>query len=120
MAGHKGFALGLLVDVLAGALSGAGCSAGDLEQSDRNGLFVLALDPEHFLGREGFLDQVEQYVQRLKGLRTAPGVDEILVPGERAHRERERARAEGLRLDPGIWAPVQALVDDLGLELPAG
>ena len=45
LAGHKGFALGLLVDVLAGALSGAGCSAGDLDSSDRNGLFVLAVDP---------------------------------------------------------------------------
>ena len=115
LAGHKGFALSLLVDVLAGALSGAGCSAGDLDSSDRNGLFVLAVDPEHFLGREGFLDQVEEYVRRLKGLRTAPGVEEVLVPGERAHRERERAMAEGLWLDPGIWAPVRALMDELGL-----
>lgn len=120
LAGHKGFALGLLVDVLAGALSGAGCSAGDLDSSDRNGLFVLAVDPGHFLGREGFLDRVEEYVERLKGLRTAPGVEEILVPGERAHRERERVRAEGLSLDPGIWEPVRALAEELGLELPAG
>ena len=37
------------------------------------------------------------------------------MPGERAHRERERARAEGLHLDPGIWAPVRALMDELGL-----
>ena len=116
LAGHKGFALSLLVDVLAGALSGAGCSAGDLDSSDRNGLFVLAVDPARFLGREGFLDRVEEYVQRLKGLPTAPGVEEVLVPGERAHRERQRARAEGLRLDPGIWAPVRALMDDFGLK----
>ena len=115
LAGHKGFALSLLVDVLAGALSGAGCSAGDLESSDRNGLFVLAVDPGHFLGREGFLDRVEEYVQRLKGLPTAPGVEEVLVPGERAHRERERALAEGLRIDPGIWAPVRKLMDEPGL-----
>ena len=111
LAGHKGFALSLLVDVLAGALSGAGCSAGDLDSSDRNGLFVLAVDPEHFLGREGFLDRVEEYVRRLKGLRTAPGVEEVLVPGERAHRERERAMAEGLSLDRGIWEPVRALME---------
>ena len=120
LAGHKGFALGLLVDVLAGALSGAGCSAGDLDSSDRNGLFVLAVDPEYFLSLEGFLDRVEEYVERLKGLRTAPGVEEILVPGERAHRERERPRAEGLSLDAGIWEPVRALAEELGLELPAG
>ncbi len=72
---------------------------------------MLAVDPEHFLGREGFLDRVEEYVQRLKGLRTAPGVEQVLVPGERAHRERERALAEGLWLDPGIWGPVQALME---------
>lgn len=51
IAGHKGFALSLLVEVLAGALSGACCSTGVENGMDRNGVFVLIIDPEKFVSR---------------------------------------------------------------------
>src|SRR5262249_56915882 len=42
-AGHKGFALALLVEILGGALAGAGCAV--LGEDPGNGCVLVALDP---------------------------------------------------------------------------
>ena len=112
-AGHKGFALSLLVDVLAGALSGAGCSTGKVRDVDRNGVFVLVIDPEKFSSRSRFEGIVGEFLDGLKKSRHAPGVEEILIPGERAQRERERRLLEGIPVD----APTREKLDEILLEL---
>src|SRR5262249_31025708 len=50
MAGHKGFALALAVDVLAGFLSGAGVAGQGDPAGDYQGMLLLALDLERFGG----------------------------------------------------------------------
>ncbi|MEE2709702.1 MAG: Ldh family oxidoreductase [Gemmatimonadota bacterium] len=117
VAGHKGFALSMLVDICAGALSGAGCSAGVVDDTERNGLFILVIDPDKFVGREVFKSLVEVYVDRLKRVKTMPGVEEILVPGERASRERIKRRREGIPIDRMIWGKVEAIMNELGIHM---
>ena len=117
VAGHKGFALSMLVDICAGALSGAGCSAGVVDDTERNGLFILVIDPDKFVGREVFKSLVEVYVDRLKRVKTMPGVEEILVPGERASRERIKRRREGIPIDRTIWEKVEAIMNELGIHM---
>ena len=114
-AGHKGFALSLLVDVLAGALSGAGCSTGEAGDVDRNGVFVLVIDPEKFSSRDRFENIVSGFLETLKTSRRAPGVEEILIPGERAARERERRLREGIPVDGPTRQSIGELLTDLGL-----
>ena len=115
--GHKGFALNLLVDVLAGVLSGAGASTGRQPQEDHNvnGIFVLVVDPEHFVSRAVFKSAVEEFVANLKNSRKTPGNDEILVPGERSHRERQRRQREGIALDAETSGELERLLEELGL-----
>lgn len=113
IAGHKGFALSMLVDILTGALSGAGCSGRFDGDSDKNGLFVLALDPDKFVSRPDFTDEVKQLGLRLKSVRKAPGVDEILLPGERAERERRRRMTEGIPVDRPVWDQVEGIMKEL-------
>ena len=115
VAGHKGFALSLIVDVLAGGLSGAGCSAGKVEVTDRNGLFVLVIDPEKFVSKERFGELVRQYVSDLKGVKRAPGVDEILMPGERAARLRTRRQSEGIPIEAPVWRKIETILEELGI-----
>ena len=103
----------MLVDVLAGALSGAGCSTGKVRDVDRNGVFVLVIDPEKFSTRSRFEGIVGEFLDGLKKSRSAPGVEEILIPGERAHRERERRLREGIPVD----APTREKLDEILLEL---
>ncbi len=116
IAGHKGFALSLIIDVLAGALSGAGCSAGKVEITDVNGLFVMVIDPEQFVSRDNFKKSVENFVADLKGVNRAPGIDEILIPGERAARERSRRKIEGIPVETPVWEQIETILDELSIE----
>lgn len=114
-AGHKGFALGILVEALAGALSGAGCSAGLMGIPDRNGLFVLALDPERFGSRADFEERIADFASAVKQVRTAPDVEEIALPGEGTARERTRHLAEGVSIDGPTWAQLRNIMASLSI-----
>lgn len=115
LAGHKGFALQLLVEVLAGALSGAGVVTGVDSAREANAIFALALDPEHFVTRSLFTELVQQMVVALKQSPRLPHVTEILLPGERAARERQRRGLVGIPLDQPTRQALQATVERLGL-----
>jgi LDH2 family malate/lactate/ureidoglycolate dehydrogenase len=115
-AGHKGFGLSLLVDILCGALSGGGCSTGKKWEIDVNGIFALAIDPERFSSASVFGDIASRFVDGVKGSRRAPGVDEILVPGERSFRERERRLRDGIPVYRKTLTVIEEILDEL--ELP--
>ncbi|NKB72103.1 MAG: hypothetical protein GKR89_33920 [Candidatus Latescibacteria bacterium] len=114
-AGHKGFGLSLLVDIMAGALSGAGCSTGVENDLYRNGVFALALDPEAFVGLGSFADQVEAFVAGLKQVRPAPGIDRIVLPGERADTLRRQRRQTGIPVDVPTRHALVQILDKLDL-----
>ena len=114
--GHKGFALSVLVDILAGALGGFGCSAGKWPKGNKNGIFVLAIDPEKFASRETFARTVGEFVENLKNCERTPDVEEILLPGERSHRERQRRLENGIPVQLPVWKEVTEILDELGLK----
>jgi uncharacterized oxidoreductase len=115
LAGYKGFALGLLVDILAGGLGGAGLSSGAATEREGNGIFAQVIDPAFFGSREHFTAAVETLVNNLKNSPKAPGVDEILIPGERAHRERQQRTAHGISIDGPTTERLAELLRELGL-----
>ena len=116
IAGHKGFALSILVDVLTGGLSGAGCSGRSPDDLDQNALFILVIDPDKFVSRTALSAEVDRLVESIKGARRAPGVDEIRVPGDGARSERQRQQEQGIKIDPAVWSAVQDIMDELGIE----
>ena len=107
LGGHKGFALGLVMDILAGALSGGGSSHPDPERWG-NATFLLALDPEAFVGRERFEAEVEDLLAYVRSSRVAPGFERVLIPGEPEREERERRGAEGIFVSDEAWRRIQA------------
>ena len=80
---------------------------------NRTNLFVLVVDPEKFSSRDRFEEIVAAFLESVKASRRAPGVEEILIPGERAHRERERRLREGVPVD----APTRERLSEILLEL---
>lgn len=117
LGGHKGFGLAMAVDILAGALSGAGCSQGEASVSG-NALFILVLRIESFLPRLDFLAQVDRFVDWVKSSPPAPGFTEVLVPGERAHRAREERQRDGVEVDATAWEQISILAGELGVTTP--
>lgn len=105
---HKGFGLGVIVDLLSGALTGAGCSQGE-DARVGNGLFVMVMNVASFRGFRGFSAEIERFISYLKSAKRAPGVDVIRVPGERGWEEQRRRERDGIPIDTETWAHIQAL-----------
>jgi uncharacterized oxidoreductase len=99
IAGHKGYGLAVLCEVLAGALTGSGCS--DPARADRlvNGMLTVILDPARFGSHASFAGEIERFIDWVKSSRfVAPG-GEILMPGEFEERTRAERLRDGIELD---------------------
>jgi LDH2 family malate/lactate/ureidoglycolate dehydrogenase len=126
MAGHKGYALALLVELLSGALSGAaiGPDVGSMyKQLDRPqdvGHFLCLVDISAFVDPVEFRRRVDATIDRIKASRRRPGVDEILVPGERSARTAQANRRLGVPLAAATVTELDALADRLGVEARVG
>jgi len=113
--GHRGSALSLAVQLLSGALVGAD----PLPRRGFNyGLFLLAIDPAIFGERERFRTGVSAVVEAVKSARPSAGVDEVLVPGERAWRERERRLSEGIDLPEDLYQELVGLAGQAAGQSP--
>ncbi len=112
--GHKGYGLSLIVDLLGGVLSGAGC--GFMTKKFGNGVFIQLTDPTAFEDQDEFLNRVEAYKTYIKESPTQDGVDDILLPGE-PELNAEKARVKtGIDLDGGTLVQLNLLAEELGVE----
>ena len=124
MAGHKGYALALMVESLAGVLSGAavgpavGSMYKDLDRPQDVGHFFCLIDIEAFMDADEFRRRLGEAIDGLKGGRRAAGADEILVPGERSHRLRAGRLEAGVPVDDATLAELRALADEAGVAMP--
>lgn len=101
--GYKGFGLGMMVDLLAGGLSGAGTSGEG--SGGGNAFTIMAIDPGPFVGDDQFRGSADTLIEWVKSSRPAPGFYEILVPGEIERREAERRR-DGIPVDDETWEKI--------------
>ena len=106
---HKGFGLSVIVDLLSGALTGAGCSKGE-DARVGNGLFVLVMNVASFRAFPGFSAEIERFIEYLKSARHAAGVEAIRVPGERGWVTQRKRERDGIPIDPETWAHIQAFL----------
>ena len=103
--GHKGFGLSFAIQAL-GLLAGAALTSGNVTDY---GFLFIAMNPEVMLPGRQFEAQMAELVDRVKATPKQPEVDEIRIPSERAFRERERRRVEGIVLDRVVVDALNAL-----------
>jgi uncharacterized oxidoreductase len=96
-----------MADILAGGLSGAGCSRPDATRV-ANSFLILALDIRQFRDRQAFDKDVDQLVEYVKSSKLAPGFTEILIPGEPEMRERARRKEAGIPIAEETWGQIGA------------
>jgi LDH2 family malate/lactate/ureidoglycolate dehydrogenase len=121
MEDHKGYGLALMVDALAGALSGA-AMAGQVgnwlytpEAPTNTGFFLLAIDVRADGAFEGFQDRLRDLCDEVVSAPRAPSVERIYVPGELEHEREVAARAHGLHLRAEVWSALEEVAKRLGL-----
>jgi LDH2 family malate/lactate/ureidoglycolate dehydrogenase len=105
MAGPKGYALALMVDIFSGVLTGGGFGKGvksmykDLTQPANVGHFLVALNIEAFMPKKMFYDRMRTLIDSIKSAKRRDGTIEIHVPGERKMQTKQERLAHGIRLD---------------------
>lgn len=102
--GHKGYGLALVIQILSGAL----VNAAVIPPAGVNyGLLLIVIDPEIFLPLDEFKRKVTELINTVKNTKKRSGVAEILVPGERAFRERERRLEKGIEFEDDLVEQLQ-------------
>lgn len=85
--GYKGFCVGLLSEIFTGALVGNKQGLINNKVGVRGALYV-AIDPSKFVNLQKFKRENSRLVNELKKSRKLSGIKEILLPGERAYRNK--------------------------------
>ena len=120
MAGHKGYAIAVMMDMLSGVLTGSSFGVGvegpyQSEKRSGCGHLVIALDIAAFMSPAEFAARMEQLIEQLKSTPLASGTAEIFYPGELEARNAERHRREGLVLPKQTMVDLDRLADELGV-----
>jgi hydroxycarboxylate dehydrogenase B len=113
---HKGYALAVAVDILSGALGGAGCSREDATRIG-NGVFMMVIKIEAFTGVDNFRGEVDSFIGFLKDSRLIPGFDGIRMPGEIEHTLRLQKEKEGVTVDDGTWGQICETAQSVGVSV---
>lgn len=109
MAGPKGYAVALAVEMMAGILTGAafgphvGWIYDDETEPANVGHFFILVDIQKFMDIKQYEQRVEKMKEEVKGIPLAEGFDEILIPGERKRRSETVRRREGIPLSEEVW-----------------
>jgi LDH2 family malate/lactate/ureidoglycolate dehydrogenase len=116
--GYKGSGVALITEILGGLLSGNGLARNWWDKGGHgiNGVFLQAIAVEEFQPLDEFLDQVDELIAFVKSRKTAPGFEEILLPGEQGRRNEERQMREGVEIDKATWKELQQVAAQLGID----
>jgi hydroxycarboxylate dehydrogenase B len=114
MGDHKGSGLAIMCELLAGALTGSGCS-GPGERPVSNGMLSVYFSLNTF-GAEDVMAEAQRYVDWLRSCRPATPGGEVLMPGEPERRMRARRLAEGVPLPDGAWDALCTAARGRGLD----
>ncbi len=116
IAGHKGSGLSLIIELLAGALTGGSCSNPENAWRVANGMLSIIIDRSFFGSAADFFPEVERYVAFVKSSRTVNENGEILMPGELEQRTKARRLADGIELDDVTWKQICTTCRALNIE----
>jgi len=119
MAGHKGYGIGFLVEVLTGVLGGG--PFGNLVRSwvvgpalpvNQSHCFI-AINVEAFEPAAEFKQRMDALIRQIKDAPKAKGSDRIWLPGEKEWEYRAESLAQGIDLPADVRASLRGLAEDL-------
>ncbi|HEU5272533.1 MAG TPA: Ldh family oxidoreductase [Xanthobacteraceae bacterium] len=118
---YKGYALSLIIGLLAGALNRAAIGRDifdfnkELGRATNTGQSVVALSIDAFVPATEFKRSVDAMVRTLRASPRLPGVERIWLPGEQSHVKRLDRMKSGIPLPPSLKRSLDALAKELGI-----
>ncbi len=108
MAEHKGYALGLIIEILAGLFIGAKSGKDSVSGSD--GTFILTFKPNLFVNEDVFNKNLNAFLDEVRFSHVAPGFSKIRIPGEYDKEQYEKVmQAEEIELDEKVYEDIISL-----------
>lgn len=123
LGGPKGYGISMLIDILAGVLTGAGFGKyvnnmyENWEEPQNVGHLFIAIDINRFIPLDLFKERMDQYIQEIKAEPKAPGVEEIFIPGELEYRRSEERKKNGIELPLKVFDELNAIGQKYGVNL---
>jgi LDH2 family malate/lactate/ureidoglycolate dehydrogenase len=118
--GHKGYGLGLLVDILCGVLSG-GAFGNDLPlpnsgaQPGKISHWFGAIRIDGFRDVDAFKRDLDTELRAFKDSEKAPGESRIYVAGEIEYEKTAAHRQNGVPVHVKVWNGLENLAGELGI-----
>ncbi len=114
--GHKGYALGLLVEALTSGLGGHGRA--DPREGWSANVYIQVFDPALYGGADELVRQMDWLSDACHQTPPREGFERVRLPGETGLRRRERQLVEGVELYPTIMPALKPWAEKLGVPLP--
>jgi uncharacterized oxidoreductase len=113
--GHKGYGLSVIIELLAGALAGGGCTAPGSESARalRNNMFSILIHPDLFGAGPQMAGEIGAFMAWLKSARPIGRGGDVLLPGEIERRTREARLAAGVPLDAATYDAIEGVAGRL-------
>jgi ureidoglycolate dehydrogenase (NAD+) len=123
MAGHKGYGLALMIEILAAVLSGAAITNEvnswifNLPAFTNEGHAFISIDVGAIIPIQEFKNRMDQMIVRIKNSPKAKGVEQIYLPGEIEWEKRNNVMKDGMPLPDEVIVNLQNLADELNLDI---
>lgn len=121
MAGPKGYAMALAVEILSGILSGSaygprvGWIYDEKTEPADIGHFFIAVDIGKLMPLTVFVNRMDHMVQEIKASPKAEGVEEIFIPGERRTNKAKKRLQEGIPVSDPLLVELNKLAQEFGV-----
>ena len=115
---HKGSGINFMMEILGGALTGSGVSAGIDDKEKRkfaNGMLSLYVKVDNMVNFEYFLNEVRSYADFVRSSPPANKNEKVLIPGDKEISTYKDRLANGLPVAPIVWQNIKQTAKDLNV-----
>ena len=115
---HKGSGINFMMEILGGALTGSGVSAGIDDKEKRkfaNGMLSLYVKVDNMVNFEYFLNEVRSYADFVRSSPPANKNEKVLIPGDKEISTYKDRLANGLPVAPIVWQNIKQTAKELNI-----
>lgn len=118
---YKGYGLGLLCEILAGALTGGGTIQPEWPRRGGivNHMLTILIDPGYFCEKPALEKEIEALIAYIRATTPAEPGGEVLIPGDPERRYRIQRGRSGIDIDEFTWREISAAARLVGLDVSA-
>ena len=115
--GHKGYALAVVTELLAGALSGGPTIQPGNPRAGGviNNMFAVIIDPARFAGVDWLRREIDGFVDYVKASPPSDPKAPVLVPGDPERLARAERSRSGIEVDATTWEEILAAGEQVGV-----